>query len=554
MSAPPEGTAWFSKAGLKNNIFDPSNPEQFYKYLLIEVALNGSGPRPRHWIHERSIAEGKGVPYKQLNVMYGRNADAFDRAQYIYQDTGKAGKTLEAGFLPVPMPNEDERFLWLDLTYGVRGIYFPICHTVPGPYRDLCKYLRIDFKHRDVSIPDEIAKAQLELVPRHPIQNDTLHPYLRDIPRFNEGILGEKPGAKKKLFQWPSAETNRDKDKLAEWLSKSKETPMSEEQEKKLQELKETSKKYRLERTHKYLRKDVTPTMLHEESQRCKSIPQLFGDALKEFLGKKVLERNKYVSRVLSFVIHQQLPAAIAHRRVKFRDSESNEETMPMPLTMLSDVDSGPDGVCYGRIKFNTTAEQGLGIQPFFTLRFDVKELCVFLAIPSSLRRAQAKDGTGSPDEAPIDLYDPRLVVAFATEDVSCSDATRTSDRIPTPETLGQRSGGGEQYNMKWAINYTSYIKGEFGLNMEYASKPQTKPIVQQWWEFFGQLAAIGLGFIPVVGPMLSFAMYMVTFVATDPSWINGFENVGPAVLGLLVAHKGTMGKYMVKGARGLKA
>ncbi|PYI32309.1 hypothetical protein BP00DRAFT_159752 [Aspergillus indologenus CBS 114.80] len=141
------------------------------------------------------------------------------------------------------MPTPEERFLWLDLTYAIRGVYLPQCWNCSWPYEDLAQLIRLDFKHRFVQIPfaipyspklytqperdllpEQIDRAGLEIMPEKTIVDNVLHPILQNTTRFTKKILGEKATnsdgepSHEALFQGSDAETKRAKEDLRRWL------------------------------------------------------------------------------------------------------------------------------------------------------------------------------------------------------------------------------------------------------------------------------------------------------------------------------------------------
>lgn len=54
--------------------------------------------------------------------------------------------------IPVPMPTKEEKYLWMDLTFPVKAIRFPLCHEAAEEYRNMATYVQLDFKRRDITL------------------------------------------------------------------------------------------------------------------------------------------------------------------------------------------------------------------------------------------------------------------------------------------------------------------------------------------------------------------------------------------------------------------
>ncbi|OJK03235.1 hypothetical protein ASPACDRAFT_40558 [Aspergillus aculeatus ATCC 16872] len=161
------------------------------------------------------------------------------------------------------MPTPEERFLWLDLTYAIRGL------------------IRLDFKHRFVQIPfaipyssklypqperdllpEQIDRAGLEIMPEKTIVDNVLHPILQTTTRFTKKILGEKATnsdgepSHEALFQGSDPETKRAKEDLRKWLNSCKDKG-PQDQLAKARDLDALAKKYNVDRNPKYYRAEV---------------------------------------------------------------------------------------------------------------------------------------------------------------------------------------------------------------------------------------------------------------------------------------------------------
>ncbi|CEJ58146.1 hypothetical protein PMG11_06816 [Penicillium brasilianum] len=92
--------------------------------------------------------------WTNMAVMYGKDPQKLDKS---FKLCGVADidftKSAIAGLVAVPMPTKEQKYLWLDLTYPVRGIYLPVSPKGEGPLGDMCKFLRLDFKGRGFALP-----------------------------------------------------------------------------------------------------------------------------------------------------------------------------------------------------------------------------------------------------------------------------------------------------------------------------------------------------------------------------------------------------------------
>ncbi|KAF4237718.1 hypothetical protein CNMCM8980_002377 [Aspergillus fumigatiaffinis] len=186
MSGAPEGEAWFFHDAITFGTFNPRDPKQFYttiflevvtNYTLAEEAFRGRGPRqPRApWEHaqEPKLAweghprAGKQVfsasmrasyaRYKFLPVMTGPSILNITDVQMIhgsfdYNTLHSRTDEQRIAFVPVKVPSLDERFLWVDMTYPLRGIYIPKLHIAHPEYQNMCRYTRLDFRAKDVKL------------------------------------------------------------------------------------------------------------------------------------------------------------------------------------------------------------------------------------------------------------------------------------------------------------------------------------------------------------------------------------------------------------------
>ncbi|GIC84306.1 uncharacterized protein Aud_000121 [Aspergillus udagawae] len=170
-AASPEGEAWFFHEALTvKDKFDPADPKQFYSHVLLEVVTNYTVdegyyvPKIPWEDHPRAqkqewnpAARTSYARYKFMTVMTGPSCGKITRQQAVHGSFDywelkpQSGKQMVA-LVPVLIPNIDERFLYVDLTYPLRGIYFPKSHLAHPKYSNMCTYSRLDFRSRKVTL------------------------------------------------------------------------------------------------------------------------------------------------------------------------------------------------------------------------------------------------------------------------------------------------------------------------------------------------------------------------------------------------------------------
>ncbi|KAJ5662102.1 uncharacterized protein N7477_009718 [Penicillium maclennaniae] len=164
----------------------------------------------------------------------------------------------------------------------------------PPPYRDLCTYVRLDFKNRNLEIPfarpyslnkapsiyHEEMKYQIEktrpaLGPDQTLisigKDDAakygtvdgqseelkglyLHPYLRGTPTYSADIRGKSDDSD--FFKSNDAQTQKCKKMMESWLAAGDKVPATKEQEANIQKMKDFASKNGLTRTHDHARLD----------------------------------------------------------------------------------------------------------------------------------------------------------------------------------------------------------------------------------------------------------------------------------------------------------
>ncbi|KAJ5618736.1 hypothetical protein N7528_006847 [Penicillium herquei] len=163
--AAPEGDYFFHHNALKSANFNPTNEKQFYNTIWLEVATGKSidegmqDAPPIPWeLHPRAGLQN--LPggaltttydrYKYMTAMVGSSNRKISRYKKVEGTTSRADLEHQSGkktvhFVPVDMPTSAEGYLWVDLTYPLRGIYFPKRAIAQPRYKDWCVYSRINF-------------------------------------------------------------------------------------------------------------------------------------------------------------------------------------------------------------------------------------------------------------------------------------------------------------------------------------------------------------------------------------------------------------------------
>ncbi|KAL2011197.1 hypothetical protein VTN00DRAFT_3915 [Thermoascus crustaceus] len=152
-------------------MFNPLDPEEFYSYILLEVVTNASYHStyfaqdlklvPRHdragyEVLDNPPLDPAHIRYSCMTAMLGPERDKIRRSFLLQPDQdyhmleGKCRQT-HVQFIPVPMPTEDEKYLWLDLTYPLRGIYLPK-EYISGENPNFSEYLQLQVRRRGVHL------------------------------------------------------------------------------------------------------------------------------------------------------------------------------------------------------------------------------------------------------------------------------------------------------------------------------------------------------------------------------------------------------------------
>jgi hypothetical protein len=289
--------------------------KSFYKSLYVDIGLNATtvAPKKKHPRTEFAVG-GATSSYDRISIHYGKNPNDISRTCIKYQDGSLFKKPFQAMLVQFPMPEPEERFLWIDLTYAVRGVYVPLAFDLPRPHEAHTLFVRLDFRHRLVRMPFArsyrpalhsaperdlltvpVEKAGLEIMPERAVIDDRLHPVLQGTTRFTKKILGEKAAnsdnepSKEELFKDASTnqETKKSKEELRKWLDASKGKGLKEELEK-AKALDAVAKKHQIDRNPKYYRAEIDHANLDEHA----TSSQKFQEVLQSWL-RESHEQNK---------------------------------------------------------------------------------------------------------------------------------------------------------------------------------------------------------------------------------------------------------------------
>ncbi|PYI19865.1 hypothetical protein BO99DRAFT_432222 [Aspergillus violaceofuscus CBS 115571] len=626
MSGPPEGVVWFPKKLFSiwwDSTLDISDTERmkelkregedFNRFLWVDITVNAKvedkdKPKKKHPRTEFAVG-GPTASYDKISALYGRDATNPTRVVALHQDGNLFAQPEQAYLVHFPMPTPVERFLWLDLTYAIRGIPFAIPYSpklYTQPERDL--------------LPEQIDRAGLEIMPEKTIVDNPSH---------------------EALFQGSDAETKRAKEDLRRWLD-SCQGKGPQDQLAKAGDLDALAKKYNIDRNPKYYRAEVDQEDLRKSSSGtfqeslkkwmldfwAENRPHLFGNQkhagsatlvaekwsqeisekpeFKDITIQSLLaqtntgEREKFV-KALSDAINagptgwkvvpkpklgpvDSFGAAVTEMgvflKLEFGDvfefdlgkwvlkmadwnrfgkwiypdcpvQPKDDELCGLPKytpwpwcqrrALLFSPGGQPDSNVTGHIDFATNPTFGLGLgHADVTLRLDVTELMCILPMPGEIYTRQGEGEIGYQNVSakgekgrPIDFYSRDLVLAFPTREVMTSAATK--DVTPDHGII--------TYNGK---TFPDIIKREYGLVLNYKITEST-PWEKQLALFMVQILAIAADAIPVVGPLVSFTIYMGGNSIIDAAWISQYENSSPPVFALLYSQRSNVAKYKAK-------
>ncbi|KAL4963167.1 uncharacterized protein BDV14DRAFT_202207 [Aspergillus stella-maris] len=171
----PEGPCYFDRDLLHTDQWHGgSNINDFKDYLLHEVVVNksfdeGNQTRGDPDLPETGTrrAEKQVIAYsnrryarwRDLHCSYGPSSTDIRRADVIHGNGD--GRNLaqwvghtQVAYIPIRMPTPEERFMWVDLTYPIRGIYLPSSYAAfaQEKYRKWARYVFVKFNQNDVKL------------------------------------------------------------------------------------------------------------------------------------------------------------------------------------------------------------------------------------------------------------------------------------------------------------------------------------------------------------------------------------------------------------------
>ncbi|KAL4966908.1 uncharacterized protein BDV14DRAFT_198373 [Aspergillus stella-maris] len=571
-----EGVVWMTKESVGAWYRDPKvspnvprekmkkeQEETFYSGMYIDLALNApvkKRPNEKH-PHTSFAVGGAKDSFEKISIMYGKDPGEISSTYTLHQDKGLFNRDLQAFLIRAPMPEPDNWFVGIDLTYGIPGVYFPLCFDMPWPYDGLVQLVRLDFKHRYIRLPfaraydpglysqperdllkGQVEKAGLEIVPERSVINGKLHPVLQNTTRFTKKILGEK--------------VEVDQDDLIQ------EAP-SFFKEQLLQWIKDFSKT---------LKEVPTGAEVEQRYANFGSAPAFKGITIKSLASQSEANRNRFLDTLVKeFEMKQAVyfpksqeaanwgrGPAVEYQKKKYREwlapdwkaaTHTNDEYMAIPTLSHG---GQPDCLLGGQIDFSPSPQVGLGLEhPGLTLRIDVRELICYLTLPSHMvTRTGAKEvgyqnvsgGDGSRTGFPIDFYARNMVVAFPCRDIKVTKNTVSGYKV-NGETTPKIAAAG--------IDYPQLVKSEFGFVMTYMPPPTD--LEKQIISFMIQILPIAADMIPVIGAVVGFAIYVGGNTILDSAWISQFEHSTPPVCALLYSQKGNVSKYIGPNGKKIK-
>ncbi|BCS25021.1 uncharacterized protein APUU_41465S [Aspergillus puulaauensis] len=155
---------------MKCSYYNPDDPKDFYSYALIQVVYNASvdefysnsnaryglpikdhkraGLFARHWTSAYSTEY---IAYKYITTMIGPSANTVKGTNRLRTDIARdklerQGQATMVAYIPVLLPTIEERFMWIDLTFPVRGILLPFVYQKDKRDPGYCQYLQYDFR------------------------------------------------------------------------------------------------------------------------------------------------------------------------------------------------------------------------------------------------------------------------------------------------------------------------------------------------------------------------------------------------------------------------
>ncbi|KAF7511962.1 hypothetical protein GJ744_003195 [Endocarpon pusillum] len=475
------------------------------KRLMIEVLVDKPLPiglsngqveahNPAHLLEENGNSR-----WRALSIMYGKKPTAMTRLFQLEKEHPDTTQNPQAKFVFIPMPTKDERYLWLELTWAVRGIYLPVCQQAMGAFKDWCKYLRLDFKARTLKydIPYGLPYDQEALKKFNKLQK-----FEQDSASV-KGAQAPTQAQLKKAHSSPNAGF-WDAPSFFQWKFGKEDYESGE----------------RLYRTG--IQYDKTyPDQVHGMLQYDQGGGWLFtGDDDTSNSG--------------------------------LYDAEKAQAGMVNPPTIKSDVAgkvADPDAMLRGFIHMNPSTEMGSGFHPDTVLRFDLEALYYLLSTPKCLRKPdpEAAENKKMPIKPIVDTFSLNYIVAFSGRDVGYK--TDQDGQLDWKFSQGWQQ---YFYTENNGVDYVDVVKLHSGLNIQYTPVPPQSNDIRDMIQ--GILSA-GLSLIPVYGPLIALAETMAYQAITDPSWFDEIKNTAGEPINAVVGSSPDIinsktAKFLVKAIR----
>jgi hypothetical protein len=171
--AKPNGDYYFYHKSLKTPTFDPTNPDQFKTTVWLEVEANQAWkfecnvsdphipwhghPRGGVQIHDKNMWQAIYARHKYMTAMVGRTNRKIKRYKKVHGQFGRDHLWHEhqetiVVLVPVDMPTPEEKYLWVDMTYPLRAVYFPKLNIASPRDKDMCVYSRLNLLKYTVTL------------------------------------------------------------------------------------------------------------------------------------------------------------------------------------------------------------------------------------------------------------------------------------------------------------------------------------------------------------------------------------------------------------------
>jgi hypothetical protein len=169
LMADPEGVIWSRRGILKHQYYDPSDPDQFYSKIIIEVLPKKND---EDWVNAadlKPIPKNPRVnvlsfnpPFRNalntplnINAMYNLNAsgryDCWRLVNFTWESSEadpywdlRQGE-MDPYYINFQLPTKTERYIYIDLSIPIRAIYLPLSFIADPGYEDFQSYIHLNF-------------------------------------------------------------------------------------------------------------------------------------------------------------------------------------------------------------------------------------------------------------------------------------------------------------------------------------------------------------------------------------------------------------------------